>query len=404
MKCVIINSTTKSISTGQILIGLYDWLVVKGIDTYFFYGRHDDEKNKKDKRISRFCSRLSVMMHMLMSRLTGLQGYFSYFTTKRLIAKIKKIKPDFIVLGILHGYYINFITLFKFLKKHKINTYYFLFDEYPFLGKCAFFNNCMKFKSECSRCPAVHDFPSSWFFDRSKKIFLDKKQAYSNFSELTFVGFPYTISCAKKSAVLTDFSGNFCDFGWGLSLINSKHSNSEIFKKYNIPDNKTIILNVGRYSNERKGIKKYFYPIAQKLADRSDIVFVHIGLDKTNVDIPKNVIALPFVNDQELLLSFYSFADLLVITSDNEGLPTVCVEALACGTPICGFKISGIPYVAPSPFGEYIEPFNVEKMVDFISRVEKKNKKTINECKEYAISNYSREVVFHKIFNSYIRK
>lgn len=405
MKCVIINSTTKSISTGQILIGLYDWLTDKHIDAYFFYGRHDDEKSKEDKKITRFCSRLSVVIHMLMSRLTGLQGYFSYFATKRLTVKLKKIKPDFVVLGILHGYYINFIMLFKFLKKYRIKTYYFLFDEYPFLGKCAFFNNCIKYKSKCSRCPAVHDFPRSWFFDRSNKIFLDKKNAYSNFNELTFVGFPYTISCARESAILTNFSGNFCDFGWGVGFnTNDQYSLDSIYKDYNIPKDKIIVLNVGRFSNERKGIKKYYYKLANELAKRDDILFIHIGLDKENVEKPSNVFSLPFINDHNLLLAFYSIADLLVITSDNEGLPTVCIEALASGTPICGFNISGIPYVAPKPIGTFIEPFNIYQMANYITKIQKKNTNIINECKKYALNHYEKEAVFGKIFTEYVQK
>ena len=37
--------------------------------------------------------------------------------------------------------------------------------------------------------------------------------------------------------------------------------------------------------------------------------------------------------------------DLIILPSKNEGLPLVCVEALACGTPMVGSRVGGISEV-----------------------------------------------------------
>ena len=45
----------------------------------------------------------------------------------------------------------------------------------------------------------------------------------------------------------------------------------------------------------------------------------------------------------ELLATIYSAADLSIVTSLQDNLPNVVLESLACGTPVIGFDIGGMP-------------------------------------------------------------
>jgi len=95
------------------------------------------------------------------------------------------------------------------------------------------------------------------------------------------------------------------------------------------------------------------------------------------------------VADFNELAEYYTIADLFIVTSFAETTPNTAMQALACGTPICGFDIEGIPYTAPGPFGTYVEPGNVHQLVQVITNTRKKNETVINNCRNYAKSRYS---------------
>ena len=106
MKFLLINSTIKRISTGQIMYGIYEFLRAKGHNVIYCYGRDNDPSN--DKNLVKIANNLEVYSHVALSRLTGLQGYYSYIATKKLIGIIDNIRPVVVIIGNLHGYYVNY--------------------------------------------------------------------------------------------------------------------------------------------------------------------------------------------------------------------------------------------------------------------------------------------------------
>lgn len=61
--------------------------------SYFAYGRGSEIN---DERTFRFGSQLEVYFHAFLTRMTGLQGYGSYLSTKQLEKFILQEKPDLI--------------------------------------------------------------------------------------------------------------------------------------------------------------------------------------------------------------------------------------------------------------------------------------------------------------------
>jgi len=137
-------------------------------------------------------------------------------------------------------------------------------------------------------------------------------------------------------------------------------------------------------------------------------IFVHVGYDvKDKKELPSNYIPIGYVNNQTLLTEYYSLFDLFVFPSLADTMPNVCLEALACGTPLLCFNISGMPYIASSDIMTLVEPENTYQMVQVILNTHKKDDGVINRCRNYAISRYDNKKYFEKllsIMNSMIIK
>lgn len=396
MKFILLNSVVENRSTGQIMGELYAFLKEKGHQVKFCYGRGNQDTDNSD--FIKIDSKIEVYLHVFLARITGLQGYYSNKATKKVIKLIEEYDPDVIILGNIHGYYLNTFELLNAIKKRKIITYYYMFDEFAFLGKCAFFGKCKKYLIECKQCPQKNIYPKSLFFDTSNKIFRDKLKNYMDFETLYFNGVRYTVEKSKESALFKKSKAKVYSFGWGIDT-NSNFipcNTDTLRKKLEIPNENKVVLAVAPYSNKRKGIKDYYYRIAKEMKD-SLISFIHVGFDGEMDEVPENVIAIPFVKNQKELAKYFSMADLFVIPSISEGYPTVCLDSLSCGTPICGFDISGTPYVAPEPYGKFVEPFDVEALKVVIENTPRKDKDIIDKCRLYAVNNLDSKVINGKL-------
>lgn len=114
----------------------------------------------------------------------------------------------------------------------------------------------------------------------------------------------------------------------------------EDFKiKYNIPDDKKIILYSGRLI-KRKRIDLIINAIAV-LNNREDYLLLVIGSgeEKNNIELlafRKNVklLIIPFIKEQLELFKLYRVGDLLILPSDSEPWGLVVNEALASGLPV----------------------------------------------------------------------
>ena len=108
MKVVQINCSASG-STGNIAKAIHKELLQNGDESYIFYGIG----NSTEKNMIRVGNYFSLHSHSVLSRIFGRQGYFSYFSTQKMISKIKAIDPDVIHLHNLHGSYLNKRGKFK---------------------------------------------------------------------------------------------------------------------------------------------------------------------------------------------------------------------------------------------------------------------------------------------------
>lgn len=168
MNVLQINTVYAVKSTGRTCSELEKALVSEGHNCCTAYGNGPRNMGVNAYQID---TKLEYIFHNALSRLTGLEGYFSRCATKRLIRFINAYKPDIILLRNLHGHYLNLPMFFEFLSSLNIPVIQVLHDCWAFTGKCAYYTTigCNKWESECEKCPKIHEYPQSYIFDRTKK-------------------------------------------------------------------------------------------------------------------------------------------------------------------------------------------------------------------------------------------
>lgn len=387
MKVLFLNTIIKDGSTGSILYRLRNEFRRRGHETLVLYGRGDH----KEDGLVRVTSRPELLFNAAFARLFGTQGSLSFFSAAKIKREIKRFSPDAVVLGNLHGYYLNEKSLFSFLKRHRIPTFYFLFDEYAFLGKCAYAGNCENYKTGCGHCPNLRAYPKT-YWDRSRSVFRQKQKNYADFENLYFLSTPYNCDRAKSSPLVAGMEGRILPLGWGIDVkgVYRPTDPSEWIKKIGIDPERPVILALGGLTDGRKGIADVFFPMAEACKNPS-LQFLHVGNDDPSVPVPKNCISLPFVKDQKDLSAIFTLADLFVITSREDTYPTVCLISQACGTPIAGFRASGVPSTGNPETSFFADADKAEDLSAYVYNTSKKAPALSAACREYALSHFDAE-------------
>ena len=181
-----INVVANSGSTGRIAEGIAEIVIDDKWTCYTAYGRWG---NPSKTYLYKIGNRCAIYSHYLISKLFDMHGLGSICATKRLILKIKEIKPDLIHLHNIHGYYLNYPLLFDFLSRSDIPVVWTLHDCWAYTGHCAYYSNidCNKWKQGCYACPNLQDYPASLFYDNSRKNYELKKKSLTSLKTLTIV-------------------------------------------------------------------------------------------------------------------------------------------------------------------------------------------------------------------------
>ncbi len=109
-------------------------------------------------------------------------------------------------------------------------------------------------------------------------------------------------------------------------------------------------------------------PIMQKLADRHGEHLELIVFGRKNAHAhetwPVKVHWMGRVVSDTTMVALYNAADVMMVPSRQDNLPNTAVEAQACGTPVVGFDIGGLPdIIEHQNTGWIASPFDLEDFV-----------------------------------------
>lgn len=393
IKVLIINVAKERFSVGKIAKSFCDELIVNGHQAELLYGMKFS--NSKSENTVHISNKFEYFIHHCINVITGYHSEWAPFAMRRIRKAYAEFQPDIVQLYNIHGYYLDTFQLFDFLAEKNVPVVYGMLDEYPYLGYCAYAFECEQFKTGCTDCKSIkfRGYLGSLFFNRARETFLKKDRAYKK-NNICFTGPKWVLERARQSALLKEARLYEIDEFVDTENTFIPRNGSDIRKKYGIKKDNILILNVAPSSDPRKGVQDFIY-YAKKCNDKN-IIFMNVGNQIKSDDLPEGYIGVPFVTNQIELSKYYSAADILFCTSYADTMPNVCLDALSCGTPVMGYKVTGVPYVAEEPLGTFFEPEDKDKIEEFIKTLNTKDEKVISSCREYALHRYSLSTYYNK--------
>lgn len=384
MRVLLIDVNCKEGSTGKILYSLYSYLNSYGDEAAICYGRGN---RIQERNIYKFGLDWETYFHALMTRITGYTGCFSFFSTQKLIKYINKFNPDVVHIHELHAYFVNIKSLLVFLAKKKIKVIHTLHCEFSYTGKCGYSNECERWKTGCGECPHLKDYPSTIFFDHTRKMCNAKKKYFSMIESLIIATPSTWLSERARKSFFNNRKVVTINNGVDEEIFHYRDT-KRLRRELAIPEDYKVILSVAPdIMSDRKG-GKWLLEIAKK--NKEKLFYLLIG---GKPETGNNYMVLPETYDQVELSYYYSLADVFVICSKKETFSMTCAEALLCGTPIAGFKCGAPESVFIPPYAIFANYGNVKELETAIQ--------TQLNCPEKNIDTYARKFTSMKMAENY---
>lgn len=245
----------------------------------------------------------------------------------------------------VHWVQMGFMTLKgleKLIKTGK-QIIFFMHDMWYVTGGCHNSFDCVGYQVDCYNCPILKKNRNIPF----KQLSL--KASIFNQENVTFISpSKWLKECGRKS-----ISTKSRPIHYIPNYFNSKHfvpqdkTQSKI--KLGIdPTVKVIAFGATALFSAYKG----FYYLEKALnflpiifqSEKIQILIFGSGTENDMENrFPYPVMFLGYLNSEEQMAHAYGASDVFVIPSVADNQPTMVVESLACGVPVVGFQIGGIP-------------------------------------------------------------
>jgi glycosyltransferase involved in cell wall biosynthesis len=401
MKVIQINLVANLWSTGKIAADIGEAVIAEGGESHLAYGLEYKDCNSKLIQITKNEFRWKIHYY-LFSTILDLPGWGSWFETKMLIRKIKKIKPDIIHLHHIYWAILNINVLFHYLKEANIPVIWTFHDCWAFTGGCSHFTslNCDKWKTQCHNCPRfIKKSKVNNIIDNSRFNYNHKKRIFNNIPNMTITTVSEWLESLVKESYLSSNQIKVIYNGINTDVFYPRKDTESIRKKYGIKKG-FVILGVASNWGKLKGL--FDFMKLRKILTK-DYSIILIGLTEAQVEsLPEGIIGIERTSDQNELAALYSIADVVLSLSSEETFGLTPIEGFACGTPAIVYNNTSLPELITSEVGLVAETGNVEQVKLAILEIKRKGKAEYTfACRQHALNLYKREDMARNYLNLY---
>jgi glycosyltransferase involved in cell wall biosynthesis len=299
--------------------------------------------------------------------------------------------------------FVDLQSFFSEMSRH-VPIVWTLHDMNAFTGGCHYDEGCGKYELSCGACPQLSSSKSG---DRSHRIWLRKRDAFAEVApgRLQFVSPSRWLADAlRRSSLLADRPVTVIPNGVDVDDF-APRDRRLARDALGIPSDAAVVLFVAdSVENRRKG----FTLLAEALADLHEVpnlLAVSVGRDKPTANFNAKHLHLGYVDNDRFLSLIYSAADAFAIPSLQDNLPNTVLESLACGTPVVGFDLGGIPdLLRPGVTGFLAPEGDVAAFRDALASLLQDPALRVElaaNCRHVAVTEYSLEVQARRYLELY---
>ena len=217
-----------------------------------------------------------------------------------------------------------------------------LLDMEPFTGGCHYAGPCLRYETGCGRCPQLNGLRSP--FDLSGVTFRRKRRLYEHLN-LTVVAVGQANAVEARRSPLFAHVREFQVIPVGIdTAVFTPRRRQESRARLGLPED-ALVLSFAAVDlmNIYKGFPVLLEAI-RRLSNRGRVRLLLTGGPlPAGLQLPVPHHHAGFTRDAGVLAEIYSASDVHVLPSLSEGLGQVGLEAMACGTPVVGSRVGGVP-------------------------------------------------------------
>lgn len=279
------------------------------------------------------------------------------------ITKLDEIKQaDIIYLHWVQNGFLNAHQIGKIASLNK-PVIMVMHDMWSFTGGCHYSYDCNQYLSSCGNCPVFTSKKQKRF---AINEFKRKLKLYKKHNNIIFVSpSKWLYNCAKNSSLLKDkpvfYIPNIME-----RTVFKPVDKQEAKKILNISTHLTVIafgaISIDSYRKGGQYLNKAL-KILETQIDSSKVLILLFGSDYNEAiaeTIPFKTRFMGYLEDEYTTSLAYNASDVFVVPSLADNQPTTVQESLACGTPVVGFNVGGIPDMIDHKQNGYLATYKDE--------------------------------------------
>ncbi len=314
----------------------------------------------------------------------------------------------------MHGQYWNSATLLPLGMQHPLVIT--LHDEHTLTGDCCYSYDCERWLRGCGKCPQIglaRDARYALGGSDLTRLNIHLKRALFRapraYPLVIVTPSRWLAERARRSPnlrhlpIISINNGVDLDFWRPQPQADSRHA-------LGLPLDKTIALVVANHlSDRRKGFDCVLAAI-RLLPCPSNLLFVVVG--NITEELKAQVAGLPvvtvgYVRDKATMRNLFSACDVTLSMSRSDNLPYMCIESLACGRPVFGSAVGGIPEIINDPQLGWLAslPFNHQSIATTLAKIDGEPPLVRGQrfiaCRRSAEARFSLKLMVERYLNLY---